>query len=75
MATQQRRLSAFDIGQGIEPEPAPVHTCADCGYAHTNRKNFKRTDDGDGFTCSTGHYSPSEGVLKRNKNGYAKWGR
>lgn len=70
MATP-RRLSAFDMGQGIEPEAPPVHTCNDCGYAHTNRKNFKRTDNGEGFTCSTGHYERG-GALKRQKNTYAR---
>lgn len=67
-----RRLDAFNYGQGIEPEPTPTHVCAECGYEHTNRKNFKRTDDGDAYTCSTGHYQDREGNLKRQANFYAK---
>jgi hypothetical protein len=63
-----RRVGAFQQGQGIEPES---HVCSECGYAHTNRRNFKRTDDGDGYTCSTGHYEDREGNLKRAKNTYA----
>lgn len=71
MATP-RRLGAFDAGRGIEPEPEPTHVCAECGYAHTNRQNFKRSDDGEGYTCSTGHYNDKEGNLKRQRNAYAK---
>lgn len=66
-----RRMDAFAFGQGIEPEAPPTHVCAECGYEHTNRKNFKRTEGGDGFTCSTGHYERG-GQLKRNRNAYAK---
>jgi len=64
----QRRLDAFNYGAGQEPTQ---HVCSECGYEHTNRKNFKRTDDGEGYTCSTGHYE-KDGVLKRNKNQYAR---
>jgi hypothetical protein len=64
-----RRNDAFALGQGIEPES---HVCADCGYAHTNRKNFKRTEDGAAYTCSTGHYEDREGNLKRQANFYAR---
>jgi hypothetical protein len=67
----QRRNDAFLQGQGIEP-PEPVqHVCAECGYAHANRRNFKRTEDGGGYTCSTGHYEKN-GELKRQKNAYAR---
>jgi len=68
-----RRSAAFSFGQGIEPEPTPTCQCAECGYEHTNRKNFKRTEDGEGYTCSTGHYE-RDGQLKRAKNAYAKGG-
>lgn len=54
---------------GIEKES---HVCAECGFTHTNRKNFKRTDDGDGYTCSTGHYETKSGELKRQANFYAR---
>jgi len=64
-----RRNSAFQAGMGVEPEQ---HTCSECGYAHTNRKNFKRTEDGEGYTCSTGHYQDREGNLKRQANFYAR---
>jgi hypothetical protein len=63
-----RRNDAFNLGQGIEPEQ---HVCSECGYAHTNRKNFRRTEDGSGYTCSTGHYESKDGQLKRAKNTYA----
>jgi hypothetical protein len=69
MATAGRRTAAFQQGQGIEPE---AHICAECGFSHTNRRNFKRTDDGEGYTCSTGHYEDREGNLKRAKNAYAR---
>ena len=58
MATA-RRTSAFQAGTGVEPES---HVCAECGYSHTNRKNFKRTEDGEGYTCSTGHYQTRTGT-------------
>lgn len=63
-----RRNDAFALGQGIEPEQ---HVCAECGYAHTNRRNFKNTEDG-AKTCSTGHYEDRDGNLKRAKNTYAR---
>jgi hypothetical protein len=63
-----RRLDAFAAGQGQEPVQ---HVCSECGYTHTNRKNFKRSDDGEGYTCSTGHYERN-GELKRAKNTYAR---
>ena len=47
-------------------------SCAECGYASTNRKNFRRTDDGAAHTCSTGHYTDKSGELKRQKNTYAR---
>jgi hypothetical protein len=64
-----RRLGAFDAGRGIE---APTHECAECGFSHTNRKNFKRSEDGEAYTCSTGHYQDKEGNLKRQANFYAQ---
>lgn len=54
---------------GVEPES---HVCAECGFTHTNRKNFKRSEDGAGYTCSTGHYEDKEGNLKRQANFYAR---
>jgi hypothetical protein len=54
---------------GVEPEQ---RVCSECGYVHTSRRNFKKTDDGDGLTCSTGHYTDDEGNLKRNRNTYAR---
>lgn len=63
-----RRNDAFALGQGIEPEQ---HVCADCGYAHTNRKNFKNGENGT-KTCSTGHYEDRDGNIKRAKNTYAR---
>ena len=65
----KRRLDAFSYGLGVEPEQ---HTCADCGYTSTNRKNFKRSGEGGAFTCSTGHYTSKEGEPKRQKNAYAR---
>lgn len=63
-----RRNEAFNFGRGIEPEQ---HVCADCGYAHPSRKNFKKGADEGSMTCSTGHYE-KDGVLKRQKNAYAR---
>ena len=65
----QRRLGAFASGMGVEEAK---HVCTECGYEHSNRKNFKRTDDGEGYTCSTGHYEDREGNLKRQRNTYAR---
>lgn len=70
--TTGRRTAAFQAGQGIEQ---PTHVCSECGFTHTNRRNFKRTEDGDGYTCSTGHYEDREGNLKRQRNGYAGYVR
>lgn len=67
--TTPRRLGAFDAGRGIE---AQTHECSECGYSHTNRKNFRRSDDGEGYTCSTGHYTTKDGEKKRQANFYAK---
>lgn len=64
----RRRNDAFNFGQGIEPEQ---HICADCGYAHPSRKNFKRSEDGEHVTCSTGHYE-KDGEMRRAKNTYAR---
>ena len=68
MATA-RRTGAFQQGMGVEPE---THVCADCGFTHTNRKNFRRSDDGEGYTCSTGHYVNKDGETKRQANLYAR---
>ncbi len=70
MATSNRaRLDAFSMGMGIEPEQ---HVCAECGYAHASKKNFRKLPDGEGVTCSTGHYEDREGNLKRARNTYAR---
>jgi hypothetical protein len=66
---QQRRVAAFQAGQGIEPK---THVCSECGFTHTNRRNFRRTDDGEGYTCSTGHYEDRDGNKKRQANFYAR---
>ena len=62
------RFDAFNRGMGIEPD---THVCADCGYTSENRKNFRRSE-GEGHTCSTGHYTDKSGELKRQKNPYAR---
>jgi hypothetical protein len=67
--TAQRRLDAFVYGMGVEE---PQHACDDCGYTSTNRKNFRRSEEGEGYTCSTGHYTDKSGDLKRQKNPYAR---
>jgi hypothetical protein len=64
-----RRQDAFAYGMGIED---PSYSCSECGYKSGNRKNYRRTEDGDGHTCSTGHYTDKNGELKRQKNPYAK---
>jgi hypothetical protein len=66
----KRRTDAFLYGTGVEP-PAPF-CCAECGYESASRKNFRRTEDGEGRTCSTGHYTSKDGELKRQKNAYAR---
>lgn len=68
-STAQRRLDAFSFGMGVEPEQ---HTCTECGYSSPSRKNFKRSEDGDGLSCSTGHYTNKAGETKRQKNLYAR---
>ena len=67
--TSARRTSAFAAGMGVEQE---THACSECGYTSENRKNFRRSDDGEGYICSTGHYNDKEGNLKRQKNVYAQ---
>ena len=62
------RREQFDIGRGVEPA-SPEPCCAECGYTHPSSKNFKR--QGDGYTCSTGHYE-KDGKLMRQKNQYAR---
>jgi hypothetical protein len=66
--TTKRRMDAFLFGTGVEPE---TFCCAECGYASASRKNFRRSEDGEARTCSTGHYEKN-GELKRAKNTYAK---
>lgn len=66
---EKRRFDAFLVGSGVEP-PEPF-CCAECGYQSTSRKNFRRSEDGEGRTCSTGHYEKN-GELKRQKNAYAR---
>lgn len=67
MATK-RRYDAFLFGTGVEPE---TFCCAECGYESASRKNFRRTEDGEARTCSTGHYE-KDGALKRQRNTYAR---
>ena len=62
----KRRLDAFTQGTGVEP---PQYTCAECGYT-SGPKNFRKS--GEGYTCSTGHYTDKQGELKRQKNVYAR---
>lgn len=67
------RAESFMSGAGIpvpEAPAPPTRTCSACGFESPNRKHFKK--DGDGHTCSTGHYEKN-GELKRAKNGYATW--
>lgn len=64
-----RRQDAFAYGMGVEEAN---YSCAECGYTSTNRKNFRRSDSGDGHVCTTGHYTDKSGELKRAKNPYAK---
>ena len=66
---EKRRLDAFSYGRGVEQ---PSYTCAECGYTSSSRKNFRRSDDGDSHTCSTGHYTNKAGETKRQKNTYAR---
>ena len=65
----KRRLDAFSFGLGVEPES---HACTECGYTSENRKNFKRSEEGDGYVCSTGHYTNKDGETKRAINPYAR---
>ena len=65
----KRRLEHFDQGRGVEQ---PVITCSECGYQHTSSRNFRRSEDGQGHTCSTGHYVNKAGETKRQANLYAK---
>ena len=64
-----RNFGAFQEGAGTAPEK-PTYCCAECGYTSNNRKHFK--SQGDGKTCSTGHYEDREGLLKRARNPYAR---
>lgn len=64
-----RRLDAFSSGQGYEPK---TYTCSVCGYQHPSNKNFRRSEDGEGHVCSTGHYVNKDGETKRQSNMYAK---
>ena len=63
-----RNFLSFQVGAGTAPEPSS-YCCADCGYESTNRKHFK--SQGEGKTCSTGHYE-KDGGLKRARNPYAR---
>ena len=65
----KRRVDAFTLGMGVEQ---PGYVCAECGYTSDNRKNFRRSEEGDGHTCSTGHYTNKDGEQKRALNPYAK---
>jgi hypothetical protein len=64
----QRRLGAFASGMGVSREE---YTCAECGYTSDKRRNFVRSD-GEKRTCSTGHYTTTDGETKRQKNAYAR---
>jgi hypothetical protein len=63
------RLDHFAQGMGIEP---PQYTCATCGYTSDKRRNFRRSEEGEGHVCSTGHYVNKEGETKRAINPYAR---
>ena len=54
---------------GVEPDR---HVCSECGPAHTNRKNLKRINDGEGYGCSSGNYISRHGETKPAKNAYAR---
>jgi hypothetical protein len=68
---RERQREQFAQGAGIT-QPLPALTCSTCGFTSENRKLFKR--EGDGHTCSTGHYTDGEGTQKRAKNPYARGG-
>jgi len=60
----------FALGAG-QPQTLGPLTCSTCGFTSENRKLFKR--DGDGHTCTTGHYEDDEGQQHRAKNPYARF--
>jgi hypothetical protein len=62
-----RNNEQFLLGTGVQPES---YVCADCGYTHTKKKLFKKSENG--LTCSTDHYESKDGQLKRNRNPYAR---
>jgi hypothetical protein len=62
------RREQFELGHGLD-QPT-VRTCEDCGYSSTDRRHFRRTEEG--YTCHTGHYKDAEGKLKRQRNPYAR---
>jgi hypothetical protein len=64
-----RNLYDFQVGAGTAPE-ASSYCCAECGYVSGNRKHFK--SQGEGKTCSTGHYEDKDGNIKRARNPYAR---
>lgn len=64
----QQRVDQFQIGTGEDINP--TRTCSECGFTSDNPKHFKR--DGEGHTCTTGHYEDSDGNLKRARNMYAR---
>ena len=59
-----------EFAQGAGVSPLGGLTCSVCGFASENRKLFKR--DGEGHTCSTGHYEDDDGQQHRAKNPYAR---
>jgi hypothetical protein len=69
MTAINQRERAFLEGAGQKPGLGPL-TCQVCDFHSENRKLFKR--EGDGHTCSTGHYEDDEGQSHRAKNPYAR---
>lgn len=65
---EKQRVEQFQVGTGASV--SPTRTCAECGFTSDKPKLFKR--DGDGHTCTTGHYEDAEGNLKRARNMYAR---
>ena len=66
VAARQREQFA----QGAGTSALGPLTCQTCGFHSDNRKLFKK--DGDGHTCSTGHFDNAEGQPQRAKNPYAR---
>ena len=59
-----------EFAQSAGTSALPGLTCQTCGYSSENRKHFKR--EGDGHTCSTGHYQDDKGNTKRARNPFAR---